>query len=61
MTDIVFYDCLDPYDEVMTDRGFQIKEELMLKFCSLSVPPGAHVKVQMTLSECKRTKDFANL
>ena len=60
-SDSGFYDCLDPYDEVMADRGFQIKEELMLKFCSLSVPPGARVKAQMTSSECKRTKDVANL
>ena len=46
-----FYDCLDLYDEVMTDRVFQTKEELMLKFCSPSVPPGARVKAQMTTAE----------
>ena len=45
----------------MADRGFQIREELMLRFCSLSVPPGARVKSQMTMSECKKTKDVANL
>ena len=45
----------------MADRGFQIKEELMLKFCSLSVPPGARVKSQMTMAGCKKTKDVANL
>ena len=32
------YDLLERYDEVMADRGFQIREELMLIFCSLSVP-----------------------
>ena len=56
-----FYDLLERDDEVMADRGFQIKEELMLRFCSLSVPPGARVKSQMTVSECKQTKDVANL
>lgn len=60
-SDCGFYDCLDSYDEVMADREFQIKEELMLKFCSFSVPPGARVKAQMTSAECKRTKDVANL
>ena len=45
----------------MADRGFEIKEELMLKFCSLTVPPGARVKAQMTTEECKKTKDVANL
>ena len=56
-----FYDLLERDDEVMADRGFQIEEELMLRFCSLSVPPGARVKSQMTMAECKKTKDIANL
>lgn len=56
-----FYNCLDWYDEVMADRGFQITEELMLNFCTLSVPPGARLKSQMTSDECKKTKDIANL
>ena len=56
-----FYDLLERDDEVMSDRGFQIKEELMLRFYSLSVPPGARVKSQMTMAECKKTKDIANL
>ena len=33
----------------------------MLKFCTLSVPPGARVKAQMITAECKTTKDSANL
>ena len=51
-----FYDLLERDDEVMADRGFQIKEELMFRFCSLSVPPGACVKSQMTMAESKKTK-----
>ena len=54
------YDLLERDDEVMADRGFQIREELMLRFCSLSVPPGARAKCQMTMSECRKTKDVAN-
>ena len=56
-----FCDCLDLHDEVMANRGFQIKEELMLKICTLSAPTGARVKAQMTTAECKTTKDVANL
>ena len=56
-----FYDLLERDDEVMADRGFQIQEELMFKYCSLSVPPGARTKSQMTSTECKKTKDIANL
>ena len=30
-----FYDLLERDDEVMTDRGFQIQEDLLLHFCNL--------------------------
>ena len=33
-----FYDLLERDDEIMADRGFKTKEELMLNYCSLSVP-----------------------
>ena len=56
-----FYDCLDHYDKVIAERGFQIKEELMLKFCTLNVPPGARIKAQMTTAERKTPKNVANL
>ncbi|XP_065680533.1 uncharacterized protein LOC105848925 [Hydra vulgaris] len=60
-SDSGFYDLLEKDDEVMADRGFQIREELLFRYCSLSVPPGARVKSQMTASECKKTTDVANL
>ena len=44
-----FHDCF-------ADRGFQIEEELMSKFCIPGVPPGARVKAQMTTAEYKTTK-----
>ena len=58
---IVFYDLLEGDAEIMADRGFQIKQEPMLNYCSVSVPPGARVKAQMTTTECERTKDVANI
>ena len=45
----------------MADLGFQIQEELLLKFCTLIIPPGARLKSQMIASECKKTKKIANL
>ena len=45
----------------MTDRGFQITEELIMKYCTLSVPPGARIKSQMTNLEVRKTKKIANL
>jgi hypothetical protein len=56
-----FYDLLERDDEVMADRGFQIQEELLLRFCTLIIPPGARLKSQMIASECKKTKKIANL
>ena len=46
---------------VMADRGFQIHEELLLRFCSLQVPPGPRAKSQMTTDECKKTKDILRI
>ena len=60
-SDSGFYDLLEYGDEVMADRGFQIQEELMLRFCHISVPPGARTKSQMTPKECKKRKNIANL
>ena len=51
-----FYELLDPYDEIMADRGFQIREELLLQFCTLTVPPRARLKSQMTSRECTKTE-----
>ena len=56
-----FYSNLEYGDEIMADRGFQIKEDLLHHYCSLSIPPGARVKSQMTTSECKKIKEVANL
>ena len=56
-----FYKFLDYGDEVLADRGFQIKEDLLLYYCKLFVPPGARVKAQMSAAECKKTKEIANV
>ena len=56
-----FYNNLEYGDEIMADRGFQIQEDLLHHYCTLSVPPGARVKSQMTKLECKKTKEIANL
>ncbi|XP_047141380.1 uncharacterized protein LOC124816294 [Hydra vulgaris] len=51
-----FYDLLERDDKVMADHGFQIQEELLLRFCTLIISPGARLKSQMIASECKKTK-----
>ena len=42
----------------MTDRGFQIQEDLLLYFCNLQVPPGPRTNSQMTKKEVQK---IANL
>ena len=55
------YNFLEYGDVVMADRGFQIKEDLLHHYCHLAVPPGARAKAQMTATECKKTKEVANV
>ena len=45
----------------MADRRFQITKELIVRYCTLSVPPGAEIKSQITNSEVRKTKNIANL
>ena len=59
--DSSFYRKLEYGDEIMADRGFQIREDLLNYYCTLSIPPGARLKDQMTAAECKKTKEIANL
>ena len=40
----------------MVNRRFQINDEVMLKYCMLSAPPEARIKLQMTNSEVRKTK-----
>lgn len=56
-----FLDILDFGDEVMADRGFTIKEELLLKNCTLTIPPSAKGQEQMTAEDVSTTKKVANL
>ena len=42
-----FLDLLQPFDEVMADRGFKIKEELMMRMASLCIPPSKAASMQM--------------
>ena len=45
----------------MVDKGFTIKEELLLRRAELIIPPGARGQVQSIGKEAKLTKKVANL
>ena len=51
-------DLLERDNHVIAERGFQIKEDLLLKFCNL---PRPHAKSQFTEDEVKTTREVAKL
>ncbi len=61
VNDSGFLDLLEPFDCVMADRGFKIKELLLMKRCTLAIPPTAAKGNQMTEQDIKETKRIANV
>jgi hypothetical protein len=56
-----FLDLIDPNDQIMADKGFLIKDELMYRRAELVMPPGAKGHEQMTSQDVQKTKAIANL
>jgi hypothetical protein len=52
---------LEPYNEVMADRGFKIREELMLVMATLCIPRSKAASMQMLPSEVRKTSNIANV
>lgn len=55
-----FLDLLDPGDIILADRGFTIKEDLLLKQAKLEIPPPSKGREQQEPQEVKKTKKIAN-
>ena len=56
-----FLDLLEPYDQIMADRGFKIKTYLALKQCTLAIPTRAASGCQMVSRDVKETSTVANV
>lgn len=56
-----FLDFVEPYDLYMADRGFNIKEDLLMKKAELLIPPGARGREQLSEKDVTITKVIANL
>ena len=55
-----FLDIVEPYDNVMADKGFQIREDLLLRRAELHIPPGRRGTEQMSKADVKKTQEIAN-
>lgn len=56
-----FYNFIEPYDQVMADRGFKIKEDLLQHQASLSIPPSKQGTLPMTTGDVQETSRIANV
>ncbi|KAK3097396.1 hypothetical protein FSP39_009272 [Pinctada imbricata] len=55
-----FLDHVEPNDKVLANRGFPIKEDLILCHAELLIPPGRRGTGQFTREEVNKTKEIAN-
>ena len=55
-----FLGILEPFDQVMADRGFKIKIDLAMKQCTLAIPPIAAKGAHMS-NDVKETPNIANV
>jgi hypothetical protein len=61
VSDSGFLDYLVPYDEVMADRGFKIRAELMMRMVTLCIPPSKAASMQMLPADVRKTSSIANV
>ena len=55
-----FYNLIENGDLVMADKGFTIRDELLLRFADLLLPPGKRGNLQMFAAEVTRIRNTAN-
>ena len=56
-----FLEILEPFDQIMADRGFKIKTDLAMKQCALAILPSAAKGAQMLSNDVKETSTIANV
>jgi hypothetical protein len=59
--DCGYLDLLEPYDEIMADKGFMIHKECEARLVTLQIPPGKRGTVQMSVNDLNQTKQVANI
>ena len=56
-----FLNMIEPYDEIMADRGFKIREDLMMHMATLCIPPSCASSMQMLPHDIRETSNIANV
>ena len=56
-----FLNCVEPYDQIMAERRFEIREELLLRIASLCIPPSRKAGMQMVAGDLRETSQIANV
>ncbi|XP_068676803.1 uncharacterized protein [Montipora foliosa] len=56
-----FLKMIEPYDEVMADRDFKIREDLMMHMATLCIPPSCASSMQMLPRDVRETSNIANV
>ena len=56
-----FLNFLEPYNKVMADRGFKIREELRMRMSTLCIPPSKAAAMQLLPSDVRKTSRIANM
>ena len=51
----------EPSDEIMADRDFKIREDLMMHMATLCIPPRCASSMQLLPSDVKETSNIANV
>ena len=56
-----FLNMIEPYDEIMADRGFKIREDLMMHMATLCIPPSCASSMQLLPCDVRETSNIANV
>ena len=56
-----FLKMIEPYDEIMADRGFKIREDLMMHMATLCIPPSCASSMQLLPRDVRETSNIANV
>ena len=56
-----FLNMIEPYDEIMADRGFKIREDLMMHIATLCIPPSCASSMQLLPEDVRETSNIANV